>query len=265
MVGQPPLISVICCAHNEEEYVGKSLSYLLNALKGFSAEVLFVADRCTDNTVDVARRYDVKVIEKTWKKWVNSYAESLQTGYLKAKGTYVSIIDADIAIPFNFFSDLREFVGEDVASVAADVVAYPDTFWNQVFYAWEKTYNIAPLGKEPFGAARIILKEALDRIGGFQDVPAPDTNLDLLLAKEGYKSLAISVVKAYHLRHLSLKKMINGQIMNGRARYLLGINFKRTLAHSILRVRPLILQGWMMEWMNRNAIQKRSMQKHEST
>jgi len=265
MVGQPPLISVICCAHNEEEYLDKSIPYILNALKGFSAEVLFVADRCTDNTVAVARRYNVKVIEKTWKKWVNSYAESLQTGYLEAKGTYVSIIDADIAVPVNFFSDLTVLAGGHVASIAADVVICPDTFWNRVFYAWEKTYNIAPLGKEPFGAARIVLKETLDRIGGFQDAPAPDTNLDLRLTKEGYKSLAVSVVKAYHLRHLSLRKMINGQIINGRARYLLGISFKRTLGHSILRVRPLILQGWMMEWMNRNAIQKRSMQKNEPT
>jgi glycosyltransferase involved in cell wall biosynthesis len=257
MVGQRPLISVICCAHNEENYVHKSLSHILNALKGFSAEVLFVADRCTDNTVDIARRYDVTVIEKTRKKWVNSYAESLQTGYLEAKGTYVSIIDADIAVPVNFFTELTLVTGGEVTSVAADVVTCPDTFWNRVFYAWEKTYNIAPLGKEPYGAARIILKSALDRIGGFQDVPAPDTNLDLRLAEEGYKSLAVSAVKAYHLRHLSLVKMVNGQIMNGRARYLLGISLKRTLGHSILRVRPLILQGWMMEWMNRNATEEK--------
>ena len=51
MVNQHPLISVICCAHNEEEYVDKSRPSILNALKGFSAEVLFVAERCTDNTV----------------------------------------------------------------------------------------------------------------------------------------------------------------------------------------------------------------------
>lgn len=257
MAGQRPLISVICCAHNEEDYVDKSLPCILNSLKGLPAEVLFVADRCTDNTVDIARRYDVTVIKKTWKKWGNSYAESLQTGYLEAKGTYVSIIDADIAVPANFFANLASVTGGDVASVAADVVTCPDTFWNRVFYAWEKTYNIAPLGKEPYGAARLIVKRALDRIGGFQDVPAPDTNLDIRLAKEGYKSLAVSAVKAYHLRHLSLGKMISGQIMNGRARYLLGISLKRTLGHSILRVRPLILQGWMMEWMNRNATEEK--------
>jgi glycosyltransferase involved in cell wall biosynthesis len=258
MTDQRPLISVICCAHNEEEYVDKSISSILNALRGFSAEVLFVADRCTDNTVDLVSRYDVTIIEKKRQKWENSYAESLQKGYLNAKGTYVSIIDADIAVPPNFFRDLLPIIKEDVASIAADVVTCPDTFWNRLFNAWEKTYNIAPLGKEPHGAARIILKSALDAIDGFWDVPAPDTKLDICLAKEGFRSLSTSAIKTYHLRHLSPRKMINGQITTGRARYALGVGIKRTIGHSILRVRPLILQGWLLEWMNRKAPKNKS-------
>ena len=101
--------------------MGKSIPTILNALKGISAEVLVIADRCTDKTVDIARRYDVKIIEKTWKKWKNSYAESLQTGYLQAKGKYVSIIDADIAVPTNLFRELLPKIIGHIASVAVDV------------------------------------------------------------------------------------------------------------------------------------------------
>jgi len=82
MADQSPLISVICCAHNEEEYLGKSIPSILNAFQGIPAEVLVIADRCTDNTGDIAKEYGVKVIEKTWKKWENSYAEALQTNSL---------------------------------------------------------------------------------------------------------------------------------------------------------------------------------------
>ena len=246
-----PIISVICCAHNEEDYVGKSIPSILNALKDVSGEVLLVADRCTDNTVDIASKYDVIVIEKNWKKWKNSYAESLQTGYLEARGKYVSIIDADIAVPVNLFSDLLPMIRGDVASTAADVVTYPDTFWNRLIYAWEKTYILAPFGKEPRGAARLILKSMLDKFGGFGDAAAPDTNLDMHLAKNGFKSVSTSAIKTYHLRHLSLGKMISGQINSGRARYSLGISLKRTIGHSVLRFRPLILSGWLQEWVNR--------------
>ncbi|PVX26424.1 MAG: hypothetical protein CW716_05965 [Candidatus Bathyarchaeum sp.] len=252
-----PLISVICCAHNEESYINKSMPPLLKALQGIPAEVLFIADRCTDNTADIAKGYNIKVIEKTWKKWENSYAEALQTGYHEAKGTYVSILDPDIAVPTNLFQALLPLVKGEVVSVAADVVTYPDTFWNRVMYAWEKTYNLAPLGKEPHGAARLILASALDEIGGFQDVPAPDTNLDMRLAKAGYKSIAVPALKTFHLRQLTLGKMVSGQIRSGRARYVLGLSFKRTVGHSILRVRPLILQGWMLEWMNRKTAEQK--------
>lgn len=261
MANQCPLISVICCAHNEEEYVGKSIPAILRALEGLSSEVLFVADRCTDNTIDIVRRYNVTLIDKKWKAWENSYAESLQTGYLKAKGKYVSIVDADIAVPLNFFSALLPIIKNSVASVAAEVVTYPDTLWNRLFYAWEKTRNLSPLGNEPRGATRIVLKSALDEMDGFHDVPAPDTDLDLHLDNKGLKSVPVSTVKAYHLRHLTFGKMVSGQVASGRARYILGVSKKRTLCHSVLRIRPLVLQGWLLEWMNRKTSQKETCKK----
>jgi glycosyltransferase involved in cell wall biosynthesis len=245
-MSQQPLVSVVCCAHNEEEYVDRSMLGLLESLKGFASEIIFVADRCTDNTVEKVRKYEVKVIEKSWKKWENSYAESLQTGYLEANGAYLSIIDADIAIPVNFFRELLPMIRGDVASVAARVVTYSDTFWNRLFYAWEKTHEIAPLGREPRGAARLILKSALDEINGFRDVPTPDTDIDLRLAKRGCKSVAESAVKVYHLRHLSLAKMVGGQINSGRGRYALGVGLVRTIGHSIFRFRPLVICGWLL-------------------
>lgn len=242
---------MICCAHNEEEYVDKSIPSILFALKGFHFEIIFIADRCTDNTVNRVKRYDVKIIEKKWKKWENSYSESLQTGYLKAKGTYVSIIDADIAVPVNFFRELLPMIQGSIVSVAAHVVTYPDTLWNRVMYAWEKTREVAPLGKKPRGAARIILRKALDHIGGFQDVPAPDTAMDIHLVRKGYESVATSVVKVNHIRHISFKKMVNGQINSGRGRYILGGGFVRTIGHSIFRLRPLVICGWLLERQRR--------------
>lgn len=244
-------MSVICCAHNEEEYVGKSVPNLLKALEGFSSEIIFVADRCTDSTVEKVRKYQVRVIEKKWKKWKNGYAESLQTGLLNAKGAYIAIVDADIIVPANFFRDLMPMVKGDVVSVAPHVVTYPDTLWNRLMYAWEKTYSVAPLGREPRGAARIILRKTLDEIGGFKDVPTPDTGIDIHLVKKGYKSVATSTMKVYHIRQISPRKMINGQIISGRGRYALGVSLMRTIGHTVVRFRPFVVGGWLMEWIRR--------------
>jgi len=251
-----PLISVIVCAHNEEAYVDKCLPFLINALKDFSNEIIFIADRCTDNTAERARKYNVKIIEKKWRNWESSYAESLQVGYTNARGAYLGIVDVDIMVPANFFKDIVPMIRGDVASIAASVVTYPDTLWNRIMYAWEKTYGFAPLGREPYGAAMVICKKALDEIGGFRSVPTPDTDINIRLVKRGYKSIATSVVKVYHMRHISLGTMIDGQINCGRGRYALGISLVRTMGHALFRLRPLIIYGWFSEWQ-KTSTQKR--------
>lgn len=243
------LISVIVCAHNEEKYIDASLSNIIKALRNLldRSEVVLIADRCTDRTVQKAKKYPVKIIEKTWKSWRNSYSEALHLGYKNAQGSYLSIIDADIVVPPNFFEDMLPFLKNEVASVAAHVETYPDSFLNALMNAWEKTYSFAPMGRTPYGAARVILKKALDEIGGFRDVPTPDTDMDIRLTKHGYKSVVNKSVRVYHIRHITLKSIINGQINSGRGRYALGISLPRTIGHAILRVRPFILCGWLME------------------
>jgi glycosyltransferase involved in cell wall biosynthesis len=246
-----PTISVICCAHNEEKYVDKSMPRLLKALAGFPYEIIFVADRCVDKTIEKAKKYSVRLIEKNWKNWINSYAESLQTGYLNSRGKYIAIVDVDILIPSDLFKRLMPILKNRIASVDVRVVTYPDTFWNKLMYAWEKTYSFTPAGRGHYGGVRIILREALDKIGGFRDVFSVDTDVDFRLAEAGYASLVVSTIKAYHIRHLSLRKAIRGQIRMGQGRYMVGYSFMRTLAHSVFRLRPLVVGGWFMEWIRK--------------
>jgi glycosyltransferase involved in cell wall biosynthesis len=248
-----PEVSIIICAHNEEEYVGKCLSSVLKAVRNIESEIVFVADRCTNGTTEIAKKLDISnIIEKKWKKWNNNYAEALQAGYQKATGKYVAIIDADIVIPVDFFAKLIPLVDNGVASVSAQVVTYPYTFLNRLIYAWEQTYRLAPLGRKPRGAARVILKRALDEIGGFNDAVAPDTDLDIRFERKGYRSIYSRAVKVWHIRNLSIDKMIKGQLAAGRARYALGTSIVKTMAHAIFRFRPFIIGGWLMEWLNRS-------------
>jgi len=250
MVDGKPMISVITCAHNEERYVGKCLASVRRALRNFEGEIVFVADRCTDGTIEIAKRYDVeKLIIKDWKKWKNSYAEALQTGFLQSSGKYISIVDADIIIPNDFFEKMLPLLKDDIACVSATVETYPSNLVNRFYYAWERTHNLAPLGKEPRGAARIMPREILCEIGGFSDTPAPDTYIDIEIQKRGYKSMYFEGVKVSHIREINFKKIVSGQLSSGAARYCLGVSFMRTLGHSIFRFRPLVVYAWMIEWL----------------
>ena len=243
------MISVICCAHNEEMYVTMFLTYLKRSLRGFDHEIIFVADRCSDSTVDKAKRFDVKIIEKRWRNWRNSYAESLQLGLNHSSGDIISIMDVDLIVSRDFYKITIPYLKGSVASVSASLMTYPDTFLNRLIYAWEKTYRIAPLGKGLYGAARVIKREALEEAGGFRDVFSTDTDLDMRLEKLGYKSIVIEGVTVYHARHASIRSSIRRQIRLGRGRYMIGFGLLRTIGHSIFRLRPFVLAGWMMEWL----------------
>ncbi|MCC6024150.1 MAG: glycosyltransferase [Thaumarchaeota archaeon] len=252
MTREQPIVSVIVCAHNEEKYVGKCLASVRRALKNFRGhgEVVFVADRCTDGTVEIAKKYKVeKLIVKKWKKWRNSYAESLQTGLIHASGEYVSIVDADIVLPEDFYEKMLPLLKGDVVSVSAMVETYPSTLINSIYRAWERTHELTPLGREPRGAARIVLGHVLREVGGFSDVPAPDTDLDIKIRRRGYKSIYYKGVRVWHIREISPKKVVSGQISSGVARYYLNVGFMRTLGHSVFRLRPFVVGAWVVEWL----------------
>ncbi|HIE13833.1 TPA: glycosyltransferase [Candidatus Bathyarchaeota archaeon] len=244
------LISVISCAHNEEEYVDRFLKSLLNSLKGFHYEIIFVADRCTDSTIRKVEKYssyNIKILKKNWRKWRNSYAEALQFGFANSNGNLISIMDVDLIVPRHFFKVLVPKVKGRTASVAASIITYPDTLMNKIVFAWEKTYRIAPLGKRPYGAARIIQRVALERVGGFRDVFSTDTDLDLRLDRLGYESVVIPSIIVYHARRSSVRASVKRQVRLGRGRYMIGFGLIRTIGHSIFRLKPFILAGWLIE------------------
>lgn len=254
MSASRPLISVVCCAHNEEEYVDRSVPRVLRALeamKEFSHEIVFVADRCTDRTVERAEKYGVRVVEKDWGKWMNGYAEALQAGFENSRGEIVGIVDVDILVSDDLFRGLVPRLGVKVASVDARVVTYPAGFWNRFGYAWEKTYDLAPLGRGHYGGARVLLRGALEEIGGFRDVFSVDTDLDMRLDERGYRSVSVGGVRVFHLRRVSPGMMIRRQVRMGQGRFMVGYGFVRTVAHAVFRVRPFVVGGWLMEWVRR--------------
>lgn len=239
------LISVIVCAHNEEQYVDTCLPSIVKAVSKYPHQIIIVADRCTDKTVEKCKRYEVRIIEKDYRKWRNSYAESLQLGLKYATGKYMAIVDMDVIIPPNFFDILLPLIRNDVASVSPWVVTYPSGLLNKVISAWEKTYMFAPVGKGTYGM-RIVLKKAFNEINGFRDVLAVDTDLDLRLRRKGFDSIFTPLVKIYHMRRETWRSLIKKQIRAGQARRMIKYGLLKTLGHAIFRLRPFVMVGWII-------------------
>ena len=96
-----PLISVLIPALNEEESIdelSKKLEAVLEKMKGFRYEVLFIDDGSTDSTFSVMRRINQRNNRFKALRFRRNYGKSaaLSVGFNRVKGDYVVTMDADL-------------------------------------------------------------------------------------------------------------------------------------------------------------------------
>lgn len=102
------LISVIIPAHNEERYIGKCLKSIKIAAREISdeVEIIVVANRCTDRTADIARRYGVEVLENS-DKCISSIRNA---GVRASNGRVIVTIDADSVMHKTALAEIKELL-----------------------------------------------------------------------------------------------------------------------------------------------------------
>ena len=233
--------------HNEAEYLDDSLQ-ALKQIENQIGELVVILDRCTDNSKEFVDKYfsNAKVIEKKTFLWKNSYAENLQIGYKSSMGDVICIHDADIRSPPELFDKLLNELKGDVKSVSPAIYTYKGaSIINFIYHYWEKSRSIAPLGEEPRGGVRLIMRDCLDNIGGFRDVIAPDTQLDIDLRQLKYRSILCKNVVCLHLRKISVRKSVDNQIISGKMRRQMAMPFWRVFGHALIRLRPFVLYGYL--------------------
>ena len=240
--------TVVVCAHNEEFYIEACLRSIL--AQGLPpSRIMLVADRCSDGTEDLARNIlpaeTSTIVKKHRSQWKNSISENLELARRMSIGDGFVVVDADMVLPADFLERLLPQLRE-YASVSALARTDPTQgILNGLVSAWERTYLLAPLGAQPRGGCRVVSLKVLNEIGGFHDVTAWDTDLDMRLREAGYRVKIDRGVAVLHRRRMTIRRSITYQIQTGRARRELGISLGLTLIHSIGRVRPFVLYGYL--------------------
>ena len=87
----------------------------------------------------------------------------------------------------------------------------------------------------------MIRRDCLEKVSGFKDVFALDTQLDIELRKAGYQSKVAKNMIYYHLRKFPFMKAISSQIQAGKMRRQIKMPLWRVFGHAIIRLRPFIL------------------------
>lgn len=109
-----PSFSVIIPAHDEEHVIGRCLAFV-GGLSPDEAEVVVVANGCTDGTVDVARRAGVQVLDLP----VAGKVGALNAGEAVVRSFPRVFLDADVTIDVETLRRLVEVLGDGAPAVAA--------------------------------------------------------------------------------------------------------------------------------------------------
>lgn len=118
-----PEISVILPAHNEAEYLSACLAALLQSdTGGTAAEVLVIANACTDSTAQVARGFGETAQAAGWGFEVIETAtpgklNALNLGDAQASGAMRAYLDADVVVS-------PDLLGQLVSALRSDAPRY---------------------------------------------------------------------------------------------------------------------------------------------
>lgn len=108
-------LSLVVPCYNEEENIAVFAETAEQALKGIDYEIVFINDGSKDNTIDELKKLvesakaNITVVDfsRNFGKEAGMYA-----GLQKAKGEYISFVDADLQQPVSVAREMMEFLEE---------------------------------------------------------------------------------------------------------------------------------------------------------
>ncbi|UCH32608.1 MAG: glycosyltransferase family 2 protein [Candidatus Bathyarchaeota archaeon] len=198
LMSEPPLVSVIVPAYNEEKAIGKTVESLLG-LAYSNKEIIIVDDGSTDGTLNIAKRFARNSFTKVIVKANGGKWDALNTGIKVAKGEFIVCIDADTLLDPNAIQHLiKHFRDPHIAAVAGNVKVGNRHGLLTKLQALEYVVGInlhrrseanlqnVTVVPGPIGAFRTsVIKE----IGLFEgDTFAEDADITFRILKAGYKT-----------------------------------------------------------------------------
>jgi hypothetical protein len=210
-------------------------------------EVLMVLDRVKN--VDKYRRIihnyvpKAKILEKNFAVRKNRPNETFQYGFDHAHGDLLYVSAEDIIL------DPAEFSDSYWQNPAVGMVDFRyfqrDPFKFNFHVAWDgfllKFSDVFHYGTVRSGLYGV-RRELLEKIGGLKDSPTEEDWLRKDVMAAGYRCVHVKTTRNFHLRPVFDKQR---QIMQGRSRKEQGFSFARVVLHSVLHLKPYVLEGYV--------------------
>jgi hypothetical protein len=160
-------ISVIISAHNEEEYIVKTLeSFSKNDIP---YELVIICDTCSDKTSEIAKRYTSKAYNVDFK----NISKVRNFGAEKASGDILVFGDADTLVSENYLLEVLK---------ATNAYDYGCAKWISEYGSFLSKYivwNTNIYNKKHIGGNFFIKKNIFKKVGGFNEKMKKGEDTDL--------------------------------------------------------------------------------------
>ena len=156
-------ISILICAYNEENTIAECIESIQ---KNNPKEIIFVDGGSTDQTIDIASKYNnIKIIHSK----IKGLAYQRQQGIDVATGDYIALIDADDKLDSNCLNQLINEMNEYNfdAILAREYSLDNKTYWQRAHEALDIgiTYTNKPTKTNMIGRPAIYRKKAIQYCG----------------------------------------------------------------------------------------------------
>lgn len=185
-------VSVIIPTLNEEKYIGKCLSALEKQDCDENFETIVVDSHSTDRTKEIAREYDVKLLDSPRRN--TGFQRNL--GTRKSKGEICFYLDADSIAPENWINRfLKEYEKNRRTVMVGSLCSFDENFYSAVYQPFKLARKLLSELSIPLlsGSSTSILKDVFYKTGGYTEEACEDAYLCLKARKFGNVKLVSDV------------------------------------------------------------------------
>ena len=231
-----PSVSAIIPTKNSGETIGICLKSVREQTYN-NIEVVVVDGYSSDNTREIAERFDAKLIESEVRR-----SEARNIGAEKAMGEYILFLDSDMELTLEVVEECVNKVKEGYDAVIIPEVSVGVGFWAKC-KALEKSCYI---GDELIEASRFFKREVFDAVKGYDPKleAAEDWDLNQRIRKTGYRVGRINALIKHHEGRLSLWKTIKKKYYYGKTLEKYKRKHPSKTKQQLKLIRPAFIRNW---------------------
>ena len=125
-------ISVIIPAYNAAKYIKRCIVSLLEQTYK-NIEIIVVNDGSDDNTLEMAKQYNIIVLDKE----NGGVSSARNSGLNKATGDYICFVDADDYVEKNYIESVVNILNENSYDIVETPLLFEASFKNRIAYYTE--------------------------------------------------------------------------------------------------------------------------------